>query len=190
MGKRFNGWLLPWAASAITGILVFGTVHQFLVAWAPFVYIGVPGALVLSIPIVAAYAALARDGDKPSGTLFGLVVFAGFVPHYALITIAMLGRTFDDGPRGGWQLLALISAPLLSAGLAWYLWRSRRGTILLMAGMFILTFGITGFQESEPDRANLGALVSLLPACLAAGWVLARVRERTWIQTSANAVMG
>jgi hypothetical protein len=144
----------------------------------------------LSIPIVAAYAALTRDGDQPSGTVFGLVVFAGFVPHYALITIAMWDRMFDDGPRAGWLVLALISAPLLGGALAWYLWRSRRGTILLMAGMFILTFGISGFQESEPDRANLGALVSLLPACLAAGWVLARVRERSWIQSSANAVMG
>jgi hypothetical protein len=135
MGKRLNGWLLPWAASVITGILVFATVHQFLVAWAPGVYVGVPVALVLSIPIVAAYAALTRDGDQPSGTVFGLVVFAGFVPHYALITIAMWDRTFDDGPRAGWLVLALISAPLLGGALAWYLWRSRRGTILLMAGI-------------------------------------------------------
>jgi hypothetical protein len=186
MGKRFNGWLRPWAASAITGMLVFATVHQVLVAWAPAVYIGVPVALVLSIPIVAAYAALARDGDKPSGTLFGLVVFAGFVPHYVLITIAMWDRTFDDGPRGGWLSLALISAPLLSGGLAWFVWRSLRGTILLMAGMLVLTSGISGFQESEPDRANLGALVALLPACLAAGWVLARVRERSRTESSAS----
>lgn len=78
MSGRFNGWLLPWAAAAITGILAFGTVHQFLVAWAPFVYIGVPVALVLSMPIVVAYASLARDGDNPSGTLFGFVVFSGF----------------------------------------------------------------------------------------------------------------
>jgi len=178
--------LRPWAASAITGILVFATVHQFLVAWAAGVYVGVPVALVLSIPIVAAYAALLRDRAKPPGTVFGLVVFAGLVPHYALITIAMWDRTFDDGPQSGWMLLALVSAPLLSGALAWYVWRSRRGTTWLVAGMLVLTFGISGFQESEPDRANLGALVSLLPACLAAGWVLARVRERTCIQSQAN----
>jgi hypothetical protein len=89
MGKRFNGWLLPWAASATVGIFVFATAHQFLVAWAPGVHVGVPVALVLSIPIVAAYAALLRDRAKPPGTVFGLVVFAGLVPHYALITIAM-----------------------------------------------------------------------------------------------------
>jgi hypothetical protein len=179
MRKRLSGWLLPWAGSATAGLLVFATVHQFLVAWAPGVYIGVPVALVLSIPIVAAYAALTREPEGPAGTVFGLVVFAGFVPHYALITIAMWNRTFDDGPRGGWLVLALASSPLLSAALAWYLWRSRRGTILLVAGMLILTFSISGFQESEPDRANLGALVSLLPACLAAGWVLAKVRDRS-----------
>jgi hypothetical protein len=39
MGKRLNGWLLPWAASAVTGMLVFATVHQVLVGWAPIVYI-------------------------------------------------------------------------------------------------------------------------------------------------------
>ena len=188
MGKRFNGWLRPWAASATTGMFVFATVHQVLVAWAPGVYVGLPVALVVSIPTVAAYARLTRDHDERSGAIFGLVVFAGFVPHYALITIAMWGRSFDDGPRGGWQLFALLSAPLVSGVLAWYLWRSPRGTLILAAAILVLTFSISGFQESEPDRANLGALVSLLPACLAAGWVLARVRERSRIDGPAMAV--
>ena len=183
MRGGLNGWVRPWAASATTGIFVFATLHQVLVAWAPAVYIGLPVALVLSIPIVAAYGTLARDSHEPTGTIFGLVVFAGFVPHYALITVAMWNRTFDDGPRGGWLLLALVSAPLLSGVIAWLLWRSVRGTLLLAAGMLVLTFGISGFQESEPDRANLGALVSLLPACLAAGWVLARLRERSAMGT-------
>ena len=178
MRKRVTGWVGPWAASATAGMLVFASIHQVLVAWAPSVFVGLPIALVLSIPIVAAYASLDSDHAEPSGTLFGLVVFAGFVPHYALITIAMWDRTFDDGPRVGWQLLALISAPVLGGGLAWHLWRSLRGTVLLVTGMLVLTVSISGFQESEPDRANLGAFASLLPACLAAGWTLAQVRRR------------
>lgn len=187
MRGGLKGWVRPWAASATTGIFVFATVHQVLVAWAPAVYFGLPVALVLSIPIVAAYAAFARDSHEPTGTIFGLVVFVGFVPHYALITIAMWGRTFDDGPRGGWLLLALVSAPLLSGVIAWLFWRSVRAALLLSAGMLVFTFGISGFQESEPDRANLGALVSLLPACLAAGWVLARVRERSSVGSTTPA---
>lgn len=179
MRMGLKRWVRPWAASATTGIFVFASAHQVLVAWAPAVYVGLPVALVLSIPIVASYASLTRDRNAPSGFIFGLVVFAGFVPHYALITIAMWDRTFDAGPRGGWLLLALVSAPLLSGAIAWVLWRSVRGTLILAAGMLVLTFGISGFQESEPDRANLGALISLLPACLAAGWVLARVHQRS-----------
>ena len=179
MLRGIKVWVKPWAASAITGMFVFGTFHQVLVEWAPGVYIGVPVALVLSIPIVAAFAAIPRDQVGPSGLTFGLVVFAGFVPHYALITVAMWDRTFDDGPRGGWALLAIVSAPLLSGLLAWLLWSSVRGTVLLVVGMLLLTFSISGFQESEPDRRNLGALICLLPACIAAGWVLARLGKRS-----------
>ncbi len=105
MLRGIKSWVKPWAVSATVGLLIFGAFHQVLVAWAPGVFVGLPVALVLSIPIVAAYAAITRDHFKPSGLTFGLVIFAGFVPHYALITIAMWDRTFDDGPRGGWALL-------------------------------------------------------------------------------------
>ena len=159
-------------ASATAGLVIFGAFHQVLVGIAPAVFIGVPMAWLLSVPIVAAYARILREHGTPSGSTFGLVVFAGLVPHYVLITVAMWGRTFDDGPRGGWELLAFCSAALVSGVTAALLWRSVRGTVWLVIGMVLLTITITGFQASEPDLRNLGALASLLPACLAAGWTL------------------
>jgi hypothetical protein len=165
-------------------MLVFGTFHQVLVGPTWFVYVGVLFALVLTMPIVASYAGVVRDREELSGLIFGLVVFAGFVPHYALITVAMWNRTFNQGPEGGWELLALVSAPLLSGSLGWVLWRSVRGTVLLVAGMLVLALMVGGFQQSEPDIRNLGALVSLLPACVAAGWVLQRTRPVAGWQSS------
>lgn len=187
MFKRLIRWGKPWLLSATLGLVVFGLLHQVLVAPTLAVFMGVPAAVVLSIPIIAAYAALRRAGVEPSGPTFGLMVFAGFVPHYALITVAMWDRTFDDGPRGGWLLLALASAPAVSGSLCWLRCRSARATVLLVLGTLILTFGISGFQESEPDARNLGAFISLLPACLGAGWILARTapkRARAGVPTS------
>ena len=168
-------WWRPWAASALAGIVVFGIFHQFLVDWAPIVPVfGAPMALVLSIPIVVAYAA----ANRPNGSLFGVVVFAGFVPHYALVTVGMWGRTFDDGPRAGFDFLAAIAAAVVSGILAWYLWRSGKATGVMAVAVFCLTFMSGGFQFSEPDLRNLGAFISLLPACVVAGWVLGHPRLR------------
>jgi hypothetical protein len=167
-----RNWFKPWVASATAGLLTFGAFHQVFVDLAPAVFIGLPMAWLLSVPIVAAYAGFCRRHGAPSGAVFGLVVFAGLVPHYVLITVAMWGRTFDDGPRGGWEILAVSSAPIVSGVAAWALWRSVRGTLWLVVGMVTLTVMISGFQASEPDLRNLGALVSLFPACLAAGVML------------------
>ena len=175
MRRAISRWWKPWLLSGATGMVVFGLVHQVLVVPAPFVFVGVPMAVALSTPIVASYAALGRAGAPPTGVEFGFIVFAGFVPNYALITVAMWGRTFDDGPRGGWQFLAVVSAPIVSGLLCWLRFRSVLGTVLLVLGTGVLTFFVTGFQQSEPDWRNVGAFVSMLPACLAAGWMLGRV---------------
>jgi len=167
-------WLAPWARSAIAGMVVFGVFHQFLVEPTLFVFLGIPMALALSTLIVAAFAAMRRSVAHPSGIVFGLVVFAGFVPHYGLITVAMWDRTVDDGPRGGWEVLALASAPLTAAVAAWVLWRSTRAALLLALAVALLALMVNGFQVSEPDRQNVGALVSMLPATISAGWILAR----------------
>jgi hypothetical protein len=176
-GTAIARWWRPWVLAAITGMAVFGTLHQVLVDWAPVVFIGLPAALVLSIPIVLAYAAINRS-TAAAGLGFGLVVFLGLVPHYLLITVGMWGRSFDDGPKGSWSELAIVSAPILSGLLTWFVWRSARATIWIVLGMLLFAFLVSVFQESEPDRRNLGALVSLLPACVIAGWVLARTQPR------------
>jgi hypothetical protein len=173
--KRLGPWVVPWIASATCGFVVFGLFHQVLVDWAPVVFVGVPVAIVLSIPLVVAFAKVRREPGLASGLLFGLVVFAGFVSHYALTTVAMWDRTFDDGPRGGWQIAATLAAPALSGWLCWQRWRSTGGAVWMVFGVLLLAFGVGGFQETEVDWRNFGALVSMLPATAAAGWVLARL---------------
>lgn len=172
---QLGRWIVPWLASATSGLVVFGLFHQVLVAWAPVVFLGTPVAIVVSIPIVVAFARIQHKSGRVSGLLFGLVVFAGFLAHYALITVAMWDRTFDDGPRGVWQIAAILASPAVGGWLCWQRWRSASGAVWMVFGVLVLTLGVTGFQESEVDWANFGALVSMLPATVAAGWVLARL---------------
>lgn len=181
-------WVRPWLATGTTGLVVFGLLHQVLVDVAPFVFVGLPMALVLSVPIVAAYATIPSRSDPTTGPVLGLVAVAGFTVHYPLITVAMWDRTFDDGPRGGWQLLAIVGSPVVAGMLSAIRFRSGRSTALLVVAMAAMTVMISGFQESEPDWRNVGAYVSLLPSCVAAGWVLQRTApergtERTFPAT-------
>ncbi len=176
METHIRRWFKPWVLSALVGLVVFGTFHQFLVVWAPTVYLGLFMALVMSIPIVAAYATMDYEQVDVSGPIFGLVIFAGMVPHYVFITIGMWNRASIEGPRGGWQLLAIVSAPLVAGLLCWFLWHSVRGTVWLVGATFLAALMLSGNQQTNPSSRNLGALLCLLPAFVAAGWTLQRTR--------------
>ena len=71
----------------------------------------------------------------------------------------------------------IIPASLMTVVGVWFLDTADDNiTILLLAvAVALLALMVNGFQVDEPDRRNLGALVSMLPAAVSGGWILARL---------------
>lgn len=175
--RRQRSAVVAILLSGIGAMATFGLAHQVLVAPAFGVFFGVPGAIVLSAPLVLAYRRLVDAGTGTpllAGPAFGLVVASGLVVQFALVMLAMRGRTFDQGPQQAPYLLSMAAAPLVSAGLLWTRAKRAVATALVALGTGLAAIVIADFQASEPDAANVGALVATVLACAAAGWIAER----------------
>ncbi len=178
MFRRIISWAKAVAVAGAAAMLTFATAHQLLVALAPSVYVGVPFAVILAVPLVAGYVALRRAGRGRSGLAYGGLVTLGLVPHFLLIMAGMVGRTFHEGPRRAWFVAALLVAPVVSGAWAWWRTRHVRASLLVGVGTGLVGLAIGDFQASEVDLPNLGAFVSTVVACLAGGVATAWAVDR------------
>ena len=163
--------MIPWLGSSFAAMIVFASLHQVLVAWAPVVFAGLLMAPVAGLPVVVAYSSIVTSSSM-SARGWGAMLAVGLSASYLVITVSMWGRTFEQGPRGVWSWCSLAAAPLVVGVLCAVATRSARSTALAVVGTAVVTVMTTGFQQSEPDLRNVGAHVCLVVACLVGGWTL------------------
>ena len=166
---------MPWLRSSFAAMLVFATLHQVLVAWAPVVFVGLLMAPIAGLPVVVAYASIATS-SRMTALGWAAVLAVGLSIAYGVITISMWGRTFEQGPREPWSWVSLVVAPLVVGVMCAVMTRSIRASVLGTIAAGVVTIMTTGFQQSEPDLRNVGAHVCLVIACFVGGWNLDRSR--------------